>query len=408
MSCLAAWPWQSKACAGAAARHYITEVGGQNILKYKYKGCDNSMMYRYFCSPLADAIVRGVLPLWVAPNVITCFSLVPSLLGHCVIWYYCNDFRTKCPSWCWVVSGICTFLYQTLDNMDGKQARRTGSSSPLGLLLDHGVDALNITLSSLNVMALLQVRDSWMHCLIIWSASACPFFFATWEEFYTGSLFLGILNGPTDGVLILCASQIFSALVDDYEHFWSSELAFGVSHKTAMIAFYAVCVIFTVAANFVAVARFHWEQPSDRMSEKLRLRDALAATLPFCLSLSCAGAWFAFSGARVFFWQPRLIFWFLGFIFQQQVMHLQLAHICADVYRPWRKTFVISHLFVAVNLVSSAWGMQILDEMLLICGCVSLAAWSCLHMAWWVPLEMSDVLGIRVFSIHLPNGSKHK
>jgi ethanolaminephosphotransferase len=29
-----------------------------------------------------------------------------------------------------------------LDNLDGKQARRTGTSSPLGLMFDHGCDAL--------------------------------------------------------------------------------------------------------------------------------------------------------------------------------------------------------------------------------------------------------------------------
>ncbi len=29
-----------------------------------------------------------------------------------------------------------------LDNMDGKQARRTGTSSPLGMMFDHGCDAL--------------------------------------------------------------------------------------------------------------------------------------------------------------------------------------------------------------------------------------------------------------------------
>ena len=34
-------------------------------------------------------------------------------------------------------------IYQTLDNMDGKQARKTGSGSPLGLLFDHGCDAAN-------------------------------------------------------------------------------------------------------------------------------------------------------------------------------------------------------------------------------------------------------------------------
>jgi phosphatidylglycerophosphate synthase len=29
-------------------------------------------------------------------------------------------------------------MYQTLDAVDGKQARRTGTSSPLGQLFDHG------------------------------------------------------------------------------------------------------------------------------------------------------------------------------------------------------------------------------------------------------------------------------
>ena len=35
---------------------------------------------------------------------------------------------------------IGIFLYQTLDGCDGKQARRTGTSSPLGEFFDHGCD----------------------------------------------------------------------------------------------------------------------------------------------------------------------------------------------------------------------------------------------------------------------------
>jgi ethanolaminephosphotransferase len=30
------------------------------------------------------------------------------------------------------------------DEMDGKQARRTGNSSPLGMLFDHGCDAFTV------------------------------------------------------------------------------------------------------------------------------------------------------------------------------------------------------------------------------------------------------------------------
>ena len=31
-----------------------------------------------------------------------------------------------------------------MDNMDGKQARKTKTSSPLGMIFDHGLDAVNI------------------------------------------------------------------------------------------------------------------------------------------------------------------------------------------------------------------------------------------------------------------------
>jgi hypothetical protein len=34
-------------------------------------------------------------------------------------------------------------VYQTLDAIDGKQARRTGTSSPMGELFDHGCDSVS-------------------------------------------------------------------------------------------------------------------------------------------------------------------------------------------------------------------------------------------------------------------------
>jgi len=46
--------------------------------------------------------------------------------------------------------GITILIYQNLDNLDGKQARKTRiniyyieSSSPLGMLFDHGTDAIS-------------------------------------------------------------------------------------------------------------------------------------------------------------------------------------------------------------------------------------------------------------------------
>jgi ethanolaminephosphotransferase len=38
----------------------------------------------------------------------------------------------------------------------------------------------------------------------LWVVAIVCFIFATWEEYYTGKLTLGYVNGPSDGVL-LCA-----------------------------------------------------------------------------------------------------------------------------------------------------------------------------------------------------------
>ena len=45
-----------------------------------------------------------------------------------------------------------------------------------------------MTLSALNLMALLQIGHSWELCMAVWTAGALPFFFSNWEEFYTGTL----------------------------------------------------------------------------------------------------------------------------------------------------------------------------------------------------------------------------
>lgn len=49
----------------------------------------------------------------------------------------------KAPSWVYVSNAVGLFIYQSLDAIDGKQARRTNSASPLGELFDHGCDSIS-------------------------------------------------------------------------------------------------------------------------------------------------------------------------------------------------------------------------------------------------------------------------
>jgi ethanolaminephosphotransferase len=78
-----------------------------------------------------------------APNLVTLIGLVVNMLG-CTIFYFWDtkfDKDVEIPVWVYLFSVSCLFFYQTMDAIDGKQARRTGSSSPLGQLFDHGCDA---------------------------------------------------------------------------------------------------------------------------------------------------------------------------------------------------------------------------------------------------------------------------
>lgn len=110
------------------------------IAAYKYKPgaytrLDNTL------TPFWNWAVM-LLPLWMAPNLVTFLGLVGTTLAAGVLTSFSPSLEAEVPRWCSVLFAATLFLYQTLDAIDGKQARRTNSSSPLGQLFDHGCDTV--------------------------------------------------------------------------------------------------------------------------------------------------------------------------------------------------------------------------------------------------------------------------
>ncbi|GAB5574145.1 choline/ethanolaminephosphotransferase 1 isoform X1 [Prionailurus iriomotensis] len=83
------------------------------------------------------------IPLWMAPNSITLLGLAINLLTTLVLISYCPTATEEAPYWTYLLCALGLFIYQSLDAIDGKQARRTNSCSPLGELFDHGCDSLS-------------------------------------------------------------------------------------------------------------------------------------------------------------------------------------------------------------------------------------------------------------------------
>ena len=95
--------------------------------------------------------------------------------------------------------------------MDGKQARKTGNSSPLGLLFDHGCYSLVIMLQGLSLSTVLQIGNNWQS-LFVYLIGCLPFFFTTLEEYYTNAMMLPVINGPCEGCLVIGSFFLITAI----------------------------------------------------------------------------------------------------------------------------------------------------------------------------------------------------
>jgi ethanolaminephosphotransferase len=107
-------------------------------------------------------------------------------------WYYLEQFELgkgldQVPTFLLIFNGLAVAIYYTMDCMDGKQARRTGTSSPLGQLFDHGVDCCSnmAHLSTCQSFLLMGPSRGYLFSQV---GLQVVFFATQWEEYYTGTL----------------------------------------------------------------------------------------------------------------------------------------------------------------------------------------------------------------------------
>jgi CDP-alcohol phosphatidyltransferase len=178
----------------------LTQDGISQIAHHKYHAGQNTMLDGIL-NP-AWAYLTECLPYKMAPNLVTLLGGAHCLAAYLLTWYYTTDFGnsnhdTFLPSWVLFANAYSQLAYYTLDCMDGKQARRTSSSSPVGQLFDHGIDCLCLLAHLSSVHAYLGCGGSGSSTntnnLTYWffatqASLQVSFFMAQWEEYYTGVL----------------------------------------------------------------------------------------------------------------------------------------------------------------------------------------------------------------------------
>lgn len=190
----------------------ITKHAAYNLERHKYSGSDEGLLYKWFYNPAANKLVT-YLPDWIAPNVLTLIGFIHTIVPLVVLFCIADfDLLGEVPNWFFFFQAWCYFAYRMLDEMDGKQARRTGNSSPLGLIFDHGCDAFSTGFQALVALRTLQCGNNFLAYAMVVQAMAA-FHFTTLEEYYVGTLKLPVCNAVSDGsamiVLMYLVTGIF-------------------------------------------------------------------------------------------------------------------------------------------------------------------------------------------------------
>ena len=322
--------------------------------------------------PFAGWCVRALTPRTVAPNALTLAGLLCMVASYAALALYVphlllrttdddpddgEDDPAAVPAWALVWNAAAILIYQTLDNMDGKQARRVGASSPLGLLFDHGCDAVNSVFGSANWMVALALsRGDLGLAFAVLMGPYALFYVSTWEEYHTGALVMPLVNGPNEGLLGAVAMSLVSACRGT--GYWRGT---GIWDATAgphlpgvgplrnadlLVLASGIGIVQETGLKILAVVRKHGIA-------------TLRNLLPFATLVLC-GLAVGLVDAEVWLAVPRTSLHLCAVLFVEMTTELMLKHMTKQPYQPCR-WMLLPLVVLTVAVVTGTWPDHVLS-----------------------------------------------
>ncbi|XP_055298290.1 ethanolaminephosphotransferase 1 isoform X2 [Sitodiplosis mosellana] len=383
---------------------YLRDEHRRGFDNYKYSCVDTSFLSRNIMHPFWNYLVQ-FFPRWVAPNLITFTGFLLTIVNFLLIGYYDFNFnaandhsKSVIPDWVWIVASINIFVAYTLDGIDGKQARRTGTSGPLGELFDHGVDSYSAALIPIYMFSIFgtdQISPLRMH-FIIWNVFL-NFYLTHFEKYNTGVLYLPWAYDFTMwGVtIVLMITGIFGiemwrfTLPGGYTPAFAFEMTLYISGLISSHPF----IIYRIIVSY-----------TKRTGKMRPFIEAVRPLFPFVLLFIITTIWVIFSRNNILSREPRILFLLFGTIFSNiscRLIVAQMSDTRADGF---------NHLICLVIIV---FGLSVapLDkfdanitidpdiEKTLVYCLAAIATLMHFHFGYGVVREMCDHFKIRCFKI---------
>ena len=130
-----------------------------------------------------------LLPTWLHANSITTTGLVINITTSLVL---ITCYRQDDAGWSSLLCALGVFLYQTLDTIDGRQARRCATGGPLGEFLDHGGGCLSVVFTCMAAAVGLHLAP-WQMLILCFGCLAL-FYLKQWEAYTTGRVRIALID----------------------------------------------------------------------------------------------------------------------------------------------------------------------------------------------------------------------
>jgi ethanolaminephosphotransferase len=313
---------------------YCPDEALENLKNYKYNSVDKSYVSKYILKPYWEFCTK-LFPLSMAPNLITLTGFSFMVINLIFVIIFVPDLESPTSSWFYFSCALGLWLYSTFDNVDGKQARRTKQSSPLGELFDHGCDSLNCAVGSIVEAAALGLGQTY-YSYIFTMITIFTFFFSTWENYYTGCLYLGYVNGPTEGIILGTIVMMLSGIFG--VEMWWKPLSYYLgtwveSIVTEKCKLVDVLLIFMFLFSFITqipITIYSVRKACQRKGESFL--SALTNTLPFLIYASSTFFWISSPYTTVLTDHHILFTITIGIVFGRIATDIILAHVSNRPY----------------------------------------------------------------------------
>lgn len=114
---------------------------------------------------------------------VTLWALFSCVVPALLFVIYDPSLHANYPTLLYIVASVGVFLYQTLDALDGKQARRIKAFSPLGQLFDHGCDSFSTASMAVFMLVCLRVPNAKVNLAVYLSAITTVYLSNITEKF---------------------------------------------------------------------------------------------------------------------------------------------------------------------------------------------------------------------------------